>query len=138
MTLSLLSMLAACATRPMLAACATAVLAVAATLPLSSAANSTLTVNTAVTPRQVSPDLWGVFFEELNHAGEGGLYSQEIQNTAFESKVNRSRPRRSTACSQKVAPHLIPARAHVCVLSVSCVVLWCSASPRGRASMRLA
>lgn len=53
------------------------------------AANVSLAINTAVTPRQVSSDLWGVFFEELNHAGEGGLYAQEIENAAFESKVSR-------------------------------------------------
>ena len=33
----------------------------------------------------VSEDLWGIFFEEINHAGQGGLYSQQVQNTNFES-----------------------------------------------------
>jgi hypothetical protein len=61
----------------------------------SLAANVSLAVNTVVTPHQVSRDLWGVFFEELNHAGEGGLYSQQIQNTAFESKVNNFHTRTS-------------------------------------------
>lgn len=32
----------------------------------------------------VSPDLHGVFFEEISHAGEGGIYAELIQNRGFE------------------------------------------------------
>ncbi|GGB20578.1 DUF5695 domain-containing protein [Puia dinghuensis] len=32
----------------------------------------------------VSPTLHGVFFEEISHAGEGGLYAELIQNRGFE------------------------------------------------------
>src|SRR5713101_7752322 len=31
----------------------------------------------------VSPSLYGVFFEEINHAGEGGLYAELVRNRAF-------------------------------------------------------
>lgn len=31
--------------------------------------------------------LYGVFFEEINHAGEGGLYGELLQNRSFEDKV---------------------------------------------------
>jgi alpha-L-arabinofuranosidase len=34
----------------------------------------------------VSPDMYGVFFEEINHAGEGGLYGELLQNRGFEEK----------------------------------------------------
>lgn len=27
----------------------------------------------------VSPDLYGIFFEEINHAGDGGLYAELVQ-----------------------------------------------------------
>ncbi|TWU37434.1 alpha-L-arabinofuranosidase C-terminal domain-containing protein [Novipirellula artificiosorum] len=33
---------------------------------------------------QVSPDLYGVFYEEINHAGDGGLYAEMVQNRSFE------------------------------------------------------
>lgn len=33
---------------------------------------------------QVSPLLYGVFFEEINRAGEGGIYAEMIQNRSFE------------------------------------------------------
>ena len=32
----------------------------------------------------VSSDLYGIFFEEINHAGEGGLYAEMVQNRDFE------------------------------------------------------
>jgi alpha-L-arabinofuranosidase len=32
----------------------------------------------------ISPHLYGVFFEEINHAGEGGLWAQLLRNATFE------------------------------------------------------
>lgn len=32
----------------------------------------------------VSPSMYGIFFEEINHAGDGGLYAELVQNRAFE------------------------------------------------------
>jgi len=32
----------------------------------------------------VSPRLYGLFFEEINHAGEGGLYAEMVENRDFE------------------------------------------------------
>ena len=31
---------------------------------------------------------YGVFFEELNHAGEGGLYAELVNNRSFEDSLN--------------------------------------------------
>jgi len=33
---------------------------------------------------QVQPSMYGIFFEEINNAGDGGLYSEMILNRAFE------------------------------------------------------
>src|SRR5437868_7147391 len=33
---------------------------------------------------QVSPLLYGIFFEEINRAGDGGIYAEMIQNRSFE------------------------------------------------------
>lgn len=33
---------------------------------------------------KVSPVLWGVFFEEINCAGDGGLYAELVRNRSFE------------------------------------------------------
>lgn len=35
----------------------------------------------------VSPHLYGIFFEEINHAGDGGLYAELVQNRGFEEHV---------------------------------------------------
>ena len=32
----------------------------------------------------VAPDLFGIFFEEINHGGEGGLYGEAIVNRSFD------------------------------------------------------
>jgi len=36
---------------------------------------------------QVSPDLYGIFYEEINHAGDGGLYAEMVQNRSFEEHL---------------------------------------------------
>ena len=34
-------------------------------------------------PKAISPDLFGIFFEDLNYAADGGLYAELIQNRSF-------------------------------------------------------
>lgn len=34
----------------------------------------------------VSPSMYGIFFEEINHAGDGGLYAELVQNRNFMEK----------------------------------------------------
>src|SRR5262249_26745474 len=33
---------------------------------------------------RVSPTLYGLFFEEINHSGDGGLYGEMVRNGSFE------------------------------------------------------
>ncbi len=40
-------------------------------------------INVHQPQHEISPDLYGLFFEEINHAGEGGLYPERIQNRSF-------------------------------------------------------
>ncbi len=35
-------------------------------------------------PRAVSPMLWGLFYEDINHAADGGLYAEQVKNRVFE------------------------------------------------------
>ena len=35
----------------------------------------------------ISPNLYGIFFEEISHAGDGGLYAELVQNRGFEEHV---------------------------------------------------
>jgi alpha-L-arabinofuranosidase len=45
---------------------------------------ATLTVHADQPGVKVSPVLYGIFFEEINRAGEGGLYGEMVQNRSFE------------------------------------------------------
>lgn len=58
----------------------------------ASAANAQITMNFDATRRgpQISPYQYGLFFEEINHAGDGGLYAEMIANRSFED--NNSNP----------------------------------------------
>ena len=41
-------------------------------------------VDVAAPGKAVSPDLVGIFFEDLSHAADGGLYAELVQNRDFE------------------------------------------------------
>ena len=61
----------------------------AATLLLGCALPSTAQTDTIRIDLQqkgavVPPNLYGIFFEEINHAGDGGLYAELVQNRGFE------------------------------------------------------
>ena len=43
-----------------------------------------VTVATDRSARKISPDLFGIFFEDINYAADGGLYAELIQNRSFE------------------------------------------------------
>ncbi|MEO8110209.1 MAG: alpha-L-arabinofuranosidase C-terminal domain-containing protein [Ginsengibacter sp.] len=46
--------------------------------------SATITIDASKKEAPVSPTLHGIFFEEISHAGEGGLYAELIQNRGFE------------------------------------------------------
>jgi alpha-L-arabinofuranosidase len=46
----------------------------------------TITVHADRPGARISPNLYGVFFEEINHAGDGGLYAELVRNRDFEEK----------------------------------------------------
>lgn len=48
------------------------------------AREATITVNVNQPGIQVSPLLFGIFFEEINRAGDGGIYAEMVQNRSFE------------------------------------------------------
>ncbi|HEY0874554.1 MAG TPA: alpha-L-arabinofuranosidase C-terminal domain-containing protein [Vicinamibacterales bacterium] len=64
------------------------VVLVALALSLSQApartSTGTITVDAARPGHAISPGLYGIFFEEISHAGDGGLYAELIQNRGFE------------------------------------------------------
>lgn len=53
----------------------------------------------------VSPSMYGIFFEEINHAGEGGLYGELVKNRSFEEL---EMPAGYTAKSNRLIPVQVP------------------------------
>ena len=53
-------------------------------LALSASSQVTIDVDLAAQGHSVSPDLYGIFFEDINHAADGGLYAELIRNRSFE------------------------------------------------------
>jgi len=43
-----------------------------------------LSVDVAEPGKAISPDLFGIFFEDINYAADGGLYGELVQNRSFE------------------------------------------------------
>ena len=60
-----------------------------ATVP---AAPTTIEIDAGRPTVKVSPSLYGIFFEEINFAGDGGIHSELIRNRGFEEGVNGSTP----------------------------------------------
>lgn len=51
------------------------------------AQNAPINIDLAKKGTVVSPNLYGIFFEEISHAGDGGLYAELVQNRGFEEHV---------------------------------------------------
>lgn len=43
-----------------------------------------LVINLQEKGTEVAPSMYGIFFEEINHAGDGGLYAELVKNRSFE------------------------------------------------------
>ena len=79
-------LLAASTAAALLAGCSSAAAEAAPGTPSA----GTIKIDTARPGAKISPLLYGIFFEEINRAGEGGIYAEMIQNRSFED--NRSFP----------------------------------------------
>lgn len=54
------------------------------TLAAGAAPQVTMSIDAGKPVHSVSPNLYGVFFEDINYAADGGLYAEMIQNRSFE------------------------------------------------------
>jgi len=48
------------------------------------AKDTSVTIEVGAQGKAISPDLFGIFFEDLNYAADGGLYPERVQNRSFE------------------------------------------------------
>ena len=49
--------------------------------------NNTIAIHTHKVKFKTAPELYGLFFEDINHAADGGLYPEMIRNRAFEDSL---------------------------------------------------
>jgi alpha-L-arabinofuranosidase len=59
-------------------------LVIAVVAQVASAGPARITIDAVKPGSTVSPTLYGIFFEEINRAGDGGIYAEMIQNRSFE------------------------------------------------------
>ncbi len=57
---------------------------------MARAGGATLTVQVDQPGIKISPALYGLFFEEINRAGDGGIYAEKIQNRSFEDSAKEA------------------------------------------------
>jgi alpha-L-arabinofuranosidase len=69
---------------------------------LAAAADTTMTVHVDRPGVKVSPMLYGIFFEEINRAGEGGLYGEMLQNRSFEDDRGDRDNKPTKACGWRL------------------------------------
>jgi alpha-N-arabinofuranosidase len=50
----------------------------------SNAQQTTLELNTSKTIAKIQPTMYGIFFEDINFAADGGLYAEMVKNRSFE------------------------------------------------------
>ncbi|MCM1504615.1 MAG: alpha-L-arabinofuranosidase [Muribaculum sp.] len=50
-------------------------------------AQEAIYVDAGVRGHDINPSMYGIFFEEINHSGDGGLYAELIQNRGFEEQT---------------------------------------------------
>ncbi|MFJ4952074.1 alpha-L-arabinofuranosidase C-terminal domain-containing protein [Streptomyces sp. NPDC088760] len=74
---------------------ASAVLLATAVLPAPAHAEDTtdyaITVDPAATGPKIDKTMYGVFFEDINRAADGGLYAELVQNRSFEYSTDDNR-----------------------------------------------
>lgn len=54
------------------------------TVPAGGSSPFTVDINGADRSSKVSDEMWGLFFEDINSAADGGIYAEMIQNGSFE------------------------------------------------------
>ncbi len=57
-------------------------------VPLGMQAQVTVGVDVAHPLYDVSPTLYGIFYEDINHAADGGLYAELVRNRSFEDNAH--------------------------------------------------
>jgi alpha-L-arabinofuranosidase len=61
-----------------------AVISVPAAPAAAAVAEQSLVIDAAATRTEISDDMYGIFYEDINYAADGGLYAELVRNRSFE------------------------------------------------------
>lgn len=75
--------------------CSLCAAAVAALSGAAAAQEALLSADFTAPKTEVSPNLYGIFYEDINYAADGGLYGEMVQNRSFEFRNARMSPTES-------------------------------------------
>ncbi|MBD0725299.1 alpha-L-arabinofuranosidase [Flavobacterium sp. L1I52] len=81
---------------------------------LATAQKTNLTVDLTKSVAKIQPTMYGVFFEDINFAADGGLYAEMVKNRSFEFNVplmGWSQPNSSTQSMNKDSGIALPMQA---------------------------
>ena len=88
-------------------------------IQFDAAQTATLTVHADTQGKPINADLFGIFFEDLNYAADGGLYAELVQNRSFKySPADNKKLRaayRAGTCPARRQPRIDHRRAGVSV-----------------------
>lgn len=62
------------------------------------------TIKSAKAGKKINPDLFGLFFEDINYAADGGLYAEQVQNRSFEYSPTERREWNPLSYWEYIAP----------------------------------
>lgn len=75
---------------------------------LVAAERATISVDASRLGAEVAPSLYGIFYEEINHAGDGGLYGELLKNRSFEETLPiEGCVHRDGVCAAPASPHYL-------------------------------
>ena len=59
-------------------------------------------INTKIKKNRISSLLYGVFFEDINYGGDGGLYAELVANRSFEYYVRNNITQKNKMCLEEL------------------------------------
>ena len=110
---------------------------IAALLASSLAVNAQVKINVdAANPGiKVSPNLYGIFFEDINHAADGGLYAELISNRSFEDSDTATPTWRTSAAKGAAISSQLVSKALLNNAQGKALQLTLNATPSATASL---